>query len=206
MYAGQGPRAAKPRCERPPLTHGRVQPFPSVNLETHGALQRSPGILVVSIRLFPTGPRATLPPQLRPRADPARPSQLRRVRATRSQVTHTLHEWIARAKRGPRRVRTWLLPQSRTPPSGTKMTPIRKSVGRTVAGVRIGCHAFSRCCLNAVSARQAGACQPRRVEGGRGGRGARALTEPATVSPRHDRPCWITQAWRWTYSLVVWTT
>ena len=26
-----------------------------------------------------------------------------------------------------------------------------KSVGRTVLGVRMGCHAFSRCCLKAVS-------------------------------------------------------
>ena len=31
------------------------------------------------------------------------------------------------------------------------MMPMRKSVGKTVFGVRIGCQAFSRCCLNAVS-------------------------------------------------------
>lgn len=29
--------------------------------------------------------------------------------------------------------------------------PIMKSVGRTVFGVRMGCHAFRRCCLKAVS-------------------------------------------------------
>ena len=34
---------------------------------------------------------------------------------------------------------------------GAKMMPIIRSVGRTVFGVRIGCQAFSRCCLNAVS-------------------------------------------------------
>ena len=32
--------------------------------------------------------------------------------------------------------------------------PTMKSVGRTVRGVRIGCHAFNRCCLNAVSAKR----------------------------------------------------
>lgn len=31
------------------------------------------------------------------------------------------------------------------------MRPIRKKVGRTVLGVRMGCHALRRCCLNAVS-------------------------------------------------------
>ncbi len=34
---------------------------------------------------------------------------------------------------------------------GAKRMPMMRSVGRTVFGVRIGCHAFSRCCLNAVS-------------------------------------------------------
>lgn len=34
---------------------------------------------------------------------------------------------------------------------GANMIPMMRSVGRTVFGVRIGCHAFSRCCLNAVS-------------------------------------------------------
>jgi hypothetical protein len=31
------------------------------------------------------------------------------------------------------------------------MIPTMKNVGRTVFGVRIGCHAFKRCCLKAVS-------------------------------------------------------
>ena len=30
--------------------------------------------------------------------------------------------------------------------------PMMKRVGRTVLGVRMGCHAFKRCCLKAVSA------------------------------------------------------
>jgi len=34
---------------------------------------------------------------------------------------------------------------------GAKRMPMMRSVGRTVFGVRIGCQAFSRCCLNAVS-------------------------------------------------------
>jgi hypothetical protein len=34
---------------------------------------------------------------------------------------------------------------------GAKMMPMMRRVGRTVFGVRIGCQAFSRCCLNAVS-------------------------------------------------------
>ncbi len=34
---------------------------------------------------------------------------------------------------------------------GPKSRPIMKNVGRTVLGVRMGCHALSRCCLNAVS-------------------------------------------------------
>jgi hypothetical protein len=34
---------------------------------------------------------------------------------------------------------------------GAKIMPMMRSVGRTVFGVRIGCQAFSRCCLNAVS-------------------------------------------------------
>lgn len=35
---------------------------------------------------------------------------------------------------------------------GAKMTPTAKKSGRTVFGVRIGCHAFSRCCRKALSA------------------------------------------------------
>jgi hypothetical protein len=42
-------------------------------------------------------------------------------------------------------------PQMRRPPIGAKMMATMKSVGRTVFGVRIGCHALSRCCLKAVS-------------------------------------------------------
>lgn len=34
---------------------------------------------------------------------------------------------------------------------GAKIIPIMKSVGRTVLGVSMGCHALSLCCLNAVS-------------------------------------------------------
>ena len=34
---------------------------------------------------------------------------------------------------------------------GAKRMPTINSVGRTVRGVRMGCHAFSRCCLKAVS-------------------------------------------------------
>lgn len=37
---------------------------------------------------------------------------------------------------------------------GANSIPMMKSVGNTVLGVRIGCQAFSRCCLNAVSAAQ----------------------------------------------------
>ena len=37
---------------------------------------------------------------------------------------------------------------------GAKRMPTMNSVGRTVRGVRMGCHAFSRCCLNAVSGRE----------------------------------------------------
>lgn len=36
---------------------------------------------------------------------------------------------------------------------GAKRMPMMNNVGSTVRGVRIGCHAFSRCCLNAVSIR-----------------------------------------------------
>ena len=42
-------------------------------------------------------------------------------------------------------------PQIKRPPMGAKRMPMMKSVGNTVFGVRIGCHAFRRCCLNAVS-------------------------------------------------------
>lgn len=34
---------------------------------------------------------------------------------------------------------------------GAKMSPIMNRVGNTALGVSIGCHALSRCCLNAVS-------------------------------------------------------
>jgi hypothetical protein len=33
---------------------------------------------------------------------------------------------------------------------GAKITPTMKKRGRTVFGVKMGCHAFKRCCLNAV--------------------------------------------------------
>jgi hypothetical protein len=36
-------------------------------------------------------------------------------------------------------------------PIGTKTSPTMKKTGRAVEAVRMGCHAFSRCCLNAVS-------------------------------------------------------
>jgi hypothetical protein len=42
-------------------------------------------------------------------------------------------------------------PQISKPPMGAKIMPMMNRVGRTVFGVRIGCHAFSRCCLKAVS-------------------------------------------------------
>ena len=42
-------------------------------------------------------------------------------------------------------------PQIKRPPMGAKRIPMMKRVGSTVFGVRIGCHAFRRCCLNAVS-------------------------------------------------------
>ena len=34
---------------------------------------------------------------------------------------------------------------------GANIMPMMKSVGRTVLGVSMGCHALSLCCLNAVS-------------------------------------------------------
>ena len=36
-------------------------------------------------------------------------------------------------------------------PIGINATPITKKVGRTVPAVNMGCHAGSRCCLNALS-------------------------------------------------------
>lgn len=42
------------------------------------------------------------------------------------------------------------------------MSPTRKRVGKTVLGVRIGCQAFNRCCLNAVSDECVGRSQHRR--------------------------------------------
>jgi len=35
---------------------------------------------------------------------------------------------------------------------GANIIPMMKSVGRTVLGVSMGCHALSLCCLNAVLA------------------------------------------------------
>lgn len=46
---------------------------------------------------------------------------------------------------------TVLLPQTRTAPIGAKSNPMRKRVGRTLLGVRMGCQALRRCCLKAVS-------------------------------------------------------
>jgi hypothetical protein len=42
-------------------------------------------------------------------------------------------------------VLTLALAQSNRPPMGAKMTATAKKIGSTVFGVRIGCHAFSRC-------------------------------------------------------------
>ena len=60
-----------------------------------------------------------------------------------------------RGKRGKEKVRKeflTLLDVTRSPmPRGIKMIPTRKNVGRTVMGVRSGCHAFRRCCLKAES-------------------------------------------------------
>jgi len=36
-------------------------------------------------------------------------------------------------------------------PTGINAMPITKNVGKTVPAVNIGCHAGSRCCLNALS-------------------------------------------------------
>ena len=47
--------------------------------------------------------------------------------------------------------RTKLLPHTSRPPIGANMMPVMNSVGRTVLGVSMGCHAFRRCCLKAVS-------------------------------------------------------
>ena len=47
---------------------------------------------------------------------------------------------------------TLLLAQIKTPPIGAKMIPMRKKVGRTVLGVRIGCQALRRCCLQVATA------------------------------------------------------
>jgi hypothetical protein len=49
---------------------------------------------------------------------------------------------------------TLLFPQMSRAPIGANKIPMMKRVGRTVFGVRIGCHAFRRCCLKAVSADQ----------------------------------------------------
>ena len=40
---------------------------------------------------------------------------------------------------------------SKTAPKGTKTTPTMKNTGRAVEAVKIGCHAFNRCCLKGVS-------------------------------------------------------
>ena len=42
----------------------------------------------------------------------------------------------------------------RPTPTGMKMQPMRKKNAITGLGVKIGCHALSRCCLNAESARR----------------------------------------------------
>jgi hypothetical protein len=46
---------------------------------------------------------------------------------------------------------TVLLPQMSTAPIGANSKPMAKSVGRTLLGVKMGCQALRRCCLNAVS-------------------------------------------------------
>lgn len=46
---------------------------------------------------------------------------------------------------------TFPLPQTIKAPIGAKMRPIMNKVGSTAFGVKIGCQAFSLCCLNAVS-------------------------------------------------------
>ena len=48
-------------------------------------------------------------------------------------------------------LRTNPLPHTRRPPMGAKTRPMMRRVGRTVFGVKIGCQAFRRCCLKAVS-------------------------------------------------------
>ncbi|RUP43261.1 hypothetical protein BC936DRAFT_137421 [Jimgerdemannia flammicorona] len=47
---------------------------------------------------------------------------------------------------------TILLAYSSRPPMGAKISPTMKKVGSTVLGVKMGCHAGNRCCLNGVSA------------------------------------------------------
>lgn len=49
---------------------------------------------------------------------------------------------------------TLLFPHMSRAPIGANKMPMMKRVGRTVLGVRIGCHAFRRCCLKAVSENQ----------------------------------------------------
>ena len=44
--------------------------------------------------------------------------------------------------------------ESKVTPTGIKMIPIRRNVAITQVGVKMGCHAFKRCCLNGVSARK----------------------------------------------------
>ena len=46
---------------------------------------------------------------------------------------------------------TFELAYSSSPPIGAKMTPTPNRSGRTVLGVRMGCHAFRRCWRKAVS-------------------------------------------------------
>ena len=46
---------------------------------------------------------------------------------------------------------TFALAYIKAPPIGANMMPTAKKRGKTVLGVRIGCHAFNRCCRNAVS-------------------------------------------------------
>ena len=40
---------------------------------------------------------------------------------------------------------------SKTAPIGTNIIPTMKKTGSAVEAVKIGCHAFNRCCLNGVS-------------------------------------------------------
>lgn len=75
-----------------------------------------------------------------------------------------------RERENERTRRALLDPQMRRPPMGAKSTPMMKSVGRTVLGVRMGCQALSRCCLKAVSGGGKRASQRKPSEAYRDGR------------------------------------